>query len=406
MGTILFFLGSFPVTVLHAALAVGGLITLLVTALLIVTVRQNGARQRETQDQAEQQAERQSRTDEQINALMRAQMELFGRLQGVGDVLSNKQSELAKAVSDRLDNVTQRVGENLMTGAQATAEQLKALEARLSVIDAAQKNIGSLSEQVTSLTSILSNKQARGAFGQGQMEAIIKDALPTSGYSFQATLSTRARPDCLIYLPGDHRGLVVDAKFPLEAFEMLRRAEDQAGERHAAQQLRADMITHIQAVRQYLIPEETQEVALLFVPSEALHAELHERFEDVVQRAHKARVLIVSPSLLMLSIHVVKALMRDAAMREQAHLIQKEVGLLIEDVARLADRSNNLKKHMAMTEKDLREIETSAQKIAARGQRIDRMDFDGPTPAAQNLFAAARTEALPNPLLIPDEAAE
>lgn len=406
MGTILFFLGDFPVTVLHTACAAAGLITALVTALLVVTVRQNGARRREAEEQAEQQAERQNRADEQINALMKAQIELFGRLQGVGDVLSNKQSELAKAVSERLDNVTQRVGENLMTGAQATSEQLKALEARLAVIDAAQKNIGSLSEQVTSLTSILSNKQARGAFGQGQMEAIIKDALPSSGYSFQATLSTRLRPDCLIYLPGDHRGLVVDAKFPLEAFEMLRRAEDEAGERAAAQQLRTDMIGHIQAVRQYLIPEETQEVALLFVPSEALHAELHERFEDVVQRAHKARVLIVSPSLLMLSIHVVKALMRDAAMREQAHLIQKEVGLLIEDVARLADRSNNLKKHMALTEKDLREIETSAQKIAARGQRIDRMDFDGPTPAAQNLFAAARTETLPNPLLIPDEAAE
>jgi DNA recombination protein RmuC len=333
-------------------------------------------------------------------------MELFGRLQGVGDVLSNKQSELAKAVSDRLDSVTQRVGENLTTGAKATADQLKALEARLAVIDAAQKNIGSLSEQVTSLTSILSNKQARGAFGQGQMEAIIKDALPASGYSFQATLSTRVRPDCLIYLPGDHRGLVVDAKFPLEAFEMLRRAEDEAGERQAAAQLRADMIGHIQAVRQYLIPEETQEVALLFVPSEALHAELHERFEDIVQRAHKARVLIVSPSLLMLSIHVVKALMRDAAMREQAHLIQKEVGLLIEDVARLADRSNNLKKHMALTEKDLREIETSAQKIAARGQRIDRMDFDGPTPAAQTLLSQAQSELLPNPLVIADEAAE
>ncbi|BCJ92008.1 DNA recombinase [Terrihabitans soli] len=402
MDTILFFLGDYPVTVLQAALAAGGFMTLLVLSLLILTVRQSGARRRE----AEEQFERQSRADEQINALMRAQMELFGRLQGVGDVLSNKQSELAKAVSERLDNVTQRVGENLTTGAKATADQLKALEARLAVIDAAQKNIGTLSEQVTSLTSILSNKQARGAFGQGQMEAIIKDALPSSGYSFQATLSTRVRPDCLIFLPGDHRGLVIDAKFPLEAFEMLRRAEDEAGERAAAQQLRADMIGHIQAVRQYLIPEETQEVALLFVPSEALHAELHERFEDVVQRAHKARVLIVSPSLLMLSIHVVKSLMRDAAMREQAHLIQKEVGLLIEDVARLADRSNNLKKHMALTEKDLREIETSAQKIAARGQRIDRMDFDGPTPAAQTMLAQAQSELLPNPLLIPDEAAE
>jgi DNA recombination protein RmuC len=333
-------------------------------------------------------------------------MELFGRLQGVGEILSTKQTELAQTVSERLDKVTQRVGENLTTGAQATAEQLSKLEARLAVIDAAQQNIGSLSEQVTSLTSILSNKQARGAFGQGQMEAIIKDALPANAYTFQATLSSRARPDCLIWLPGDKRGLVVDAKFPLEAFEELRRAEDEAGERAASQRMRADMITHIQAVRQYLIPEETQEMALLFVPSEALHAELHERFEDIVQRAHKARVLIVSPSLLMLSIHVVKGLMRDAAMREQAHVIQKEVGLLLEDVGRLAERSSNLKRHMAMTEKDLREIETSAEKIAARGQRIDRMDFDGPTPEGQNLLAQTQGEMLlPNPL-IADEAAE
>jgi DNA recombination protein RmuC len=398
MNAILFILGNHPVSLFEAGAA---LFATLILLILFLLVRQS----RERSLEAQAQFERHSRTEEQVETLLRTQMELFGRLQGVGEVLSTKQSELAQTVSERLDKVTQRVGENLATGAQATADQLKALAERLAVIDAAQQNIGSLSEQVTSLTSILSNKQARGAFGQGQMEAIIKDALPSTAYTFQATLSTRARPDCLIKLPGDHRGLVVDAKFPLEAFEELRRAEDAAGERAAAQRMRADMITHIQAVKQYLIPEETQEVALLFVPSEALHAELHERFEDVVQRAHKARVLIVSPSLLMLSIHVVKGLMRDAAMREQAHVIQKEVGLLLEDVARLADRAGNLKRHMALTEKDLREIETSAEKIARRGTSIDKMDFDGPTPEGANLLARAQGELLPNPL-IPDEAAE
>jgi DNA recombination protein RmuC len=398
MNAILFILGDYPVSAFEVGAA---LFAALILLILFLLVRQS----RERSLEAQAQFERHSRTEEQVEALLRTQMELFGRLQGVGEVLSTKQSELAQAVSERLDKVTQRVGENLATGAQATADQLKALAERLAVIDAAQQNIGSLSEQVTSLTSILSNKQARGAFGQGQMEAIIKDALPSSAYTFQATLSTRARPDCLIKLPGDHRGLVVDAKFPLEAFEELRRAEDAAGERAAAQRMRADMITHIQAVKQYLIPEETQEVALLFVPSEALHAELHERFEDVVQRAHKARVLIVSPSLLMLSIHVVKGLMRDAAMREQAHVIQKEVGLLLEDVARLADRAGNLKRHMALTEKDLREIETSAEKIARRGTNIDKMDFDGPTPQTQTRLGGAQGELLPNPL-IPGEAAE
>ena len=395
MDAILFTLGDYPVSLLQTGAAVTALVVALLLFLSILLFRQSSERGLE----ARAQLERQSRTEEQVDALLRSQMELFGRLQGVGEVLSNKQSELAKAVSERLDNVTQRVGENLVTGAKVTAEQLSKLEARLAVIDAAQQNIGSLSDQVTNLTSILSNKQARGAFGQGQMEAIIKDALPANAYTFQATLSTRARPDCLIWLPGDTRGLVVDAKFPLEAFEELRRAEDEAGERAAAQKMRADMITHIQAVRQYLIPEETQEMALLFVPSEALHAELHERFEDIVQRAHKARVLIVSPSLLMLSIHVVKGLMRDAAMREQAHVIQREVGFLLEDVGRLVDRAGNLKRHMALTEKDLREIETSAEKIARRGTAIDKMDFDGPTPQGQGLVSQAQGEiVLPNPI--------
>ena len=394
MGAILFTLGDFPVTVLHAAFAGGGLALALLTALLILMFRQS----RERGLEALAQMERQARTEEQVERLLAVQNAVIGRLQGMGEALSSTRFELQKGISERLDAVTRHVGENLTSGAQATAEQLKALEARLAIIDAAQQNIGLLSEQVTSLKSILANKPARGAFGQGQMEAIIRDALPPSAYSFQHTLSTRARPDCVIWLPGDNRGLVVDAKFPLEAFEELRRAEDEISERQASQRLRQDMIAHIQAVRQYLIPEETQEVALLFVPSEALYAELHERFEEIVLRAQKARVLIVSPSLLLLSIQVVQGLMRDAAMREQAHLIQKEVRLLLEDVGRLADRTNNLKRHIAMTDKDLREIETSAEKIAVRGQRIDRMDFDGPTPEGQGLVAQAQGELLPNPI--------
>lgn len=390
MDTILFFAGRYPVTVIEVGAAVMAALLLI---MLVLLMRHSRERERE----ARAQLERQERTEEQVSALLRAQMELFGRLQGVGDVLSTKQSELAKTVSERLDSVSQRVGENLTTGAQTTAEQLKALEARLAVIDAAQQNIGALSDQVTSLTSILSNKQARGAFGQGQMEAIVKDALPPKAYTFQATLSTRVRPDCLIWLPGDKRGLVVDAKFPLEAYEELRRAQTPEEEQRAASRMRTDMITHIQAVRQYLIPEETQEVALLFVPSEALHAELHERFGDVVQRAQKACVLIVSPSLLMLSIQVVQGLMRDAAMREQAHLIQREVRMLLEDVRRLGERVTKLKTHIRQTGEDLDAIEISNRNIARRGTRIDQMDFDGPTEA-KPITTVAQGDLLPNPL--------
>jgi DNA recombination protein RmuC len=387
MDEVIFSLGGFPVT-LGAAVLVGVLFSV---ALLLVLVLRTAGLNAGREEEARAQAERQMRTERQVEQMLRSQVEIFGRLQGVGEVLSSKQSELARTVADRLDAVGQRVGENLTLGTQATNEQLQKLEARLAVIDAAQQNIGSLSEQVTGLKAILANRPARGAFGQGQMESIIKDALPPSGYTFQATLSTRVRPDCLVHLPGDNRPLAIDAKFPLEAFEELRKSEGPEAEARASARLRSDIIGHVQDVRKYLIKNETQDVALLFIPSEALYAELHERFEDIVHRAHRARVLIVSPSLLMLAIQVVQGLMRDAAMREQAHLIQKEVGCLLDDVRRLSDRVGKLKSHMGSTIKDLDDIETSAAKIAARGQRIDQMDFD-------ERPAAAVAERLPNPL--------
>jgi DNA recombination protein RmuC len=388
MDLVLVSFGGVAVTLGMALLGAAAVALILLLMLYARLSRLSGSRD----DDAFDQAERQARTERQVEQMLRAQMEIFGRLQGVGEVLSTKQSELARTVAERLDAVGQRVGENLVMGAQATSEQLQKLEARLAVIDAAQQNIGSLSEQVTGLKAILANRPARGAFGQGQMEAIIRDALPQSGYSFQATLSNRLRPDCLVYLPGDNRPLAIDAKFPLEAFEDLRRADSPDAESRASARLRRDIIGHVQDVQKYLIPHETQDVALLFIPSEALYAELHERFEEIVQRAHKARVLIVSPSLLMLSIQVVQGLMRDAAMREQAHLIQKEVSCLLEDVRRLTERVGKLKSHMGSTLKDLDEIETSTGKITGRAQRIDQMDFDGaPEPA--------RAETLPNPLL-------
>lgn len=383
MDQILLSIGGVAVTPLLAAIAGLGLLV----AVLIVVVARNG--RAHTPDIL---SEQQARMQHHIEHLMRAQIEIAGRIRGMGEVLSGKQTELAQSVAERLDQVGVRVGDGLASGQRATAEQLQKLEARLAVIDAAQQNLGALSEQVTGLKAVLANRPARGAFGQGQMEAIVKDALPASAYSFQATLSTRVRPDCLVNLPGDNRPLAIDAKFPLEAFEELRRVEGTPEESRALQRLRADMIGHVQDVRKYLVPDETQDVVLLFVPSEALYAELHERLDDVIQRAHRARVLIVSPSLLMLAIQLVQGLVRDAAMREQAHRIQKEVALLMEDVGRLGKRVSNLKQHMAQTGRDLEEIEVSAAKIERRGARIEGLDFDEATERPAN-------DRLPNPLV-------
>jgi DNA recombination protein RmuC len=359
-------------------------IVVLLAAILVVVSR--GARQRSLD--AEAQIEQQASTAAQVDALMRAHSEVHGRLSAMGAMLGTNQSEFARTVAERLDQVSQRVGDGLSVGARATFEQLQKLEARLAVIDAAQQNIGALSEQVGGLRAILGNKQARGAFGQGQMEAIVRDALPAGAYSFQFTLKGGLRPDCIVRLPGDGRVLAIDAKFPLEAFEEMRAADTPEAAERAATRFRQDVIKHIKDVTKYLVPGETQEVALMFVPSEALYAELHDRLGDVMQRAQATRVLIVSPTLLSLAIHVVQGLVRDARMRDQAKSIQAEVGHLIEDVRRLADRVGKLRTHFGQTTKDFDDIDISIRKIAGRGDRIEQLEFD----------AASDATALPNPV--------
>lgn len=366
------------------ALVAAALAALVLT--LLTLIGSGAARRREAREAAFRAEEAEAR----LAGLERLQAEATGRLQAFASALGQRQSDLARGVAERLDAVGTRVGEGLSAGGQATAEQLKRLEARLAVIDAAGASIGALAGQVTDLKAILSNKPARGAFGQGRMEAILKDALPPSGVTFQAQLSTGVRPDALVRLPGDPRGLAVDAKFPLEGFERLRLAETPDAAKAAEAKVRADVGRHVQDIAQkYLLSGETQDVALLFVPSEQIHAELAERFDDVVARAHKARVLIVSPSLLMLAVQIVQGLTRDAAMREQAHLLQAEVGKLLDDVRRVGERVEKLKTHFGQATADLDQISISAEKISRRGLRLEQME----------LGAAAPAETLPNPLM-------
>src|SRR5919206_749506 len=264
----------------------------------------------------------------------------------MADVFGSRQVELARALSERLDAMTRRLGDSLDVTGRRTGENLAKLNERLAVIDAAQKHIRDLAGEVSGLQRILSNKQSRGAFGQSQMEAIVADGLPRAAYEFQPTLSNGKRPDCIIRLPNHAAAIVVDAKFPLEAYRSLRAADTAEARRAAAAQFRQDVMRHVSDIAErYFIPGETQDTALMFVPSEAVYAELHESFEDVIQRAHRARVVIVSPSLLMLSIQVVMSLLRDARMREQAHVIQKEVVALMADVGRLDERVRKLQLH-------------------------------------------------------------
>jgi len=220
------------------------------------------------------------------------------------------------------------------------------------------------------------------------MEAIVSDGLPVGAYEFQATLSNKARPDCVIRLPGDSRVLAVDAKFPLEAFTLFNEARDDDARKSAIARVRADVGKHVKDIAErYLLPGETQDIALMFVPSESIYSDLVEHFDDVVQRAHRARVVILSPSLMMMAIQVTQAILRDQRMRDQAHAIHAEVGKLLNDVRLLAERTAKLESHFRQAQDDVGQIATSAEKVTRRAARIDAMEFSE---------EAEKVEAQPN----------
>ena len=312
-----------------------------------------------------------------VTELARAQTDAAARLEALIGILAKGQSQLAHTVNERLDSVSHRLGDSLEKTKQSTADNLQKLNERLVVIDSAQKNITELATQVTSLQAVLSNKQSRGAFGQGRMEAIVQDGLPTGSYEFQHTLSNRTRPDCCVFMP-DKRHLVIDAKFPLEAITAYRDAKNDDARKTASQRLRADIGKHIGDIAEkYLIPGETQEMAFLFVPSESVYAELHEDFDDVVQKGFRAKVVIVSPSVLMLAIQLVRQSQRDARMREAADQIRDEVGRLMKDVGLLGDRVRKLQTHFGQSTEDIRQAVISIEKIESRGERIQHVELGG-----------------------------
>jgi DNA recombination protein RmuC len=320
----------------------------------------------------------------ELAELKRLQAETMGRL----SMLAGGQAELQRAVHERLDSVTHRLGESMTTTRQHTVESLAKLNERLAVIDGAQKNITDLASQVTSLQSVLSNKQQRGAFGQARMEIIIQDSLPKDCYEFQFSLSNRSRPDCAIFLP-DQRPLIIDSKFPLEAVSALRQAKTDEERRVAAARIRGDVGRHVSDIAEkYLIPGETQDLALMFVPSESVYAELHESFDDLVQKAFRSRVVIVSPSLLMLAVHVIQSIRRDARMREAADQIHAEVGHLMDDLKRLHERVLRLQQHFGQANEDIRQILISAEKVEKRGTRIREVEFDDTVEGTSNVIPA------------------
>jgi DNA recombination protein RmuC len=329
--------------------------------------------------------------DERANQLAefaRVQADTTARIEAMRDMLASRQVDLARIVNERLDSVTHNLNQSMHTTRQQTADSLQKLNERLVVIDGAQKNITQLASQVTSLQSVLTNKQQRGAFGQGRMEIIVQDGLPKGCYQFQFTLSNKSRPDCAVFLP-DQRPLVIDAKFPLEAVTALHDARTDEERKQACARVRQDISRHVGDIAQkYLIRGETQDLALMFVPSESVYLELHEGFDDLVQKAMRAQVVIVSPALLMLAINVIAQIQKDARMREAADQIHAEVGLLMDDLKRMHERVLKLQQHFGQANEDVRQILISAEKVEKRATRIADVDFGSDGADVDNVIAA------------------
>lgn len=358
---------------LHLLGLLGIAALVLIILLLVATTRAAGRSARATGPLAAQM----QGLGQRVQMLSDGQQQLAGGLTHVSEAQAAAQANMLQLMEQRLQAVTVQMNENLSGSSRRTAQSLGELQQRLQAIDKAQDNITKLSGDVLSLQDILSNKQTRGAFGEIQLADIVSKALPSDSYTMQATLSNGKRADCLIHLPNPPGPIVVDAKFPLEAYEKLRSAATDWEVKDAARQLRQSVRAHIKTISEkYLIEGETADGALMFLPSEAVYAELHANFPEVVRDGFAARVWIVSPTTCMATLNTMRAILKDARMRAQAGAIRKELSMLFQDVERLGTRVENLDRHFGQAAKDVADIRISAEKAGRRARRLDAFDFE------------------------------
>lgn len=304
----------------------------------------------------------------------------------VKEALTDYATELGKRVDSltqttdlRLKEINQQVEKRLSDGFQKTNETFGDIIKRLALIDAAQKQISELSGNVVSLQEVLNDRRSRGTFGEVQLSALIRNVIPEQHFSFQHLLSNGKRPDCLLILPEPTGNIAIDAKFPLETFrQLIDTATPESEKRQLEAQFRIDIRKHIQDISEkYIIPDETADGAVMFIPAEAVFSEIHARFPDLVEAAHRAKVWIVSPTTMMAILTTARAVLKDAATRKQLHIIQKHLNMLASDFDRFQKRMDNLAKHIAQAHTDVEEVNTSARKITSRFGQIEKVELDG-----------------------------
>ncbi|MGI9312056.1 MAG: DNA recombination protein RmuC [Alphaproteobacteria bacterium] len=325
--------------------------------------------------QLNQNRKNKNNSDNDISEIIKQNSELNITIKSLSDLFNGNHDRLKNSIEDIKDKINQQVQKELSESREKTHEDLTKLSERLAVIDNAQKNITDLSNNVIDLQGILSNKQQRGAFGQGRMESIISDALPNDFYSFQYTLSNSKRPDCIIKMPNTDELLVIDSKFPLESFNDLRAAKTSIDKKNASSKIKTDVTKHINDISEkYKIPGEVRDPLLMFIPSESVCADLYENFDDLFQKAYKLGIIIVSPNTLMLSVQTLQTLIRDAQMQKQIGIIKAEVGKILMDVDRLGIRVEDLQKHFNLANKDIENIVASSKKITSSGRKIQVLE--------------------------------
>lgn len=293
------------------------------------------------------------------------------------DTLDKRVEKLTQEVNQRLAEISGQVEKRLSEGFEKTTATFTDVIKRLALIDEAQKKITELSTNVVSLQEILADKRSRGAFGEVQLTALVRNVMPEDSFALQHTFSDGRRADCMLFLPEPTGNVVIDAKFPLESYRRMTDIQLAEAERRMAErQFKQDILKHIQDIAvKYIIPGETADGAVMFIPAEAIFAEIHARYPELVEASHQARVWMVSPTTMMAILTTARAVLKDAATRKQVHIIQEHLGYLAKDFKRFQERMNSLEKHIDQAQADVKQVKTSADKISSRFGKIEKVEL-------------------------------
>ncbi|MEW6996359.1 DNA recombination protein RmuC [Colwelliaceae bacterium BS250] len=303
--------------------------------------------------------------------------ELSRSLQDNSEVLAKRMTELTQSTDKRLQDISKGVEQRLTDGFDKTTKTFNDIVKRLALIDDAQKKITELSTNVVSLQEVLADKRSRGAFGEVQLNALIRNVLPEKHFAIQHTLSNGKIADCILFLPNPTGNVVIDSKFPLESYKKMTNIDiGDADKKVAERQFKVDIKKHISDISdKYLIDNETADGAVMFIPAEAIFAEIHAHYPELVEEAYKKRVWLSSPTTLMAILTTARSVLKDEDTRQQIHIIQQHLSHLAGDFGRFRTRFNNLAKHIDQAANDVQQIHTSADKIAGRFEKIEQVDL-------------------------------